>query len=253
MALYCFEKKGKSRILAWKWSRTRGLKEAKDRIGDITKEVEILLKNKKKIKILEVGCGYGRAIIELKKLFGEKVETFGINAEPPWNLKLIKKYALNQKLGSKGEVENLLPRLYILDAGKKMPFKNDYFDLIFSQATIQYIEDKAFFLQEAHRILAKCGLFVCDIQDEERKYPPEYQHRWEIWNGEKKILISNILKNYENIRIAKAKFRQDGYVIMKKSKNFKLSLKLVYSFDLNKINDKWAGRKSIYILKKVAL
>ena len=45
-----------------------GVKGAEGRIGDVVKYVKGLLKKKDKIKVLEVGTGYGRALLELKQI-----------------------------------------------------------------------------------------------------------------------------------------------------------------------------------------
>ncbi len=38
------------------------------------KNKEIIINNKKKdkIKVLEIGCGYGKLLLELKKIFGKR-------------------------------------------------------------------------------------------------------------------------------------------------------------------------------------
>ena len=81
-----------------------GKKGAEGRVGDVVKYIKQLLKKKKQIKVLEVGTGYGRALLELKKIFGEKIETHGINLEPEWNQNLVRKYALQEKIFDKKEI-----------------------------------------------------------------------------------------------------------------------------------------------------
>jgi len=235
----------------WNLGRSRGLEKAKLIIGDLKKEVALLLKNKKKIRILEVGCGYGRVLLELKKIFGNRIETYGTNKEPAWNIELIKKFGIAEKIFSKGDIKSKLPKFVIADADKGLPYPSNYFDLVFSQRVIQYISDKAKYLEELNRIVKKDGLIFTDIQDGSKKDKPiELQHRWEIWNKDKRVSIYQLLSKKKNIHLYKEKGNpQDKYIKMKKDPNFKMNIKLISKIDLHGINPDWWGTKSIYILK----
>lgn len=79
MATYNFKKVNGKKVIEWNRGRRRGIKEASERIGDYVKDIQNLINKKGKIKILEVGAGYGRSLLELKKEFGEKIEIHGIN------------------------------------------------------------------------------------------------------------------------------------------------------------------------------
>jgi len=233
MAKYLIEKiKGKKKRV-WSSGRNRGLNELSQRIGNILPPIDNLLK--------------------IKKKYGEKIQTYGINYEKDWNLDLIKKFGMHQKLFSKENIESHLPQLSIADAGIKIPYKNKYFDFIFSQATTQYIADKAHFLEEVNRVLTKQGIAIIEMQNS--KSPPGYENIFEIWKSkeknEKPILFKDFIKGYDNIKINKSS-QSSGWsiVILKKSKTFKLGLRLVYSIDLHKINSEWWGTKSVYVLKK---
>ncbi len=250
MAIYNFKKVGSKRVVVWNRGRLRGLKEANERIGDLPKEVNRLLCTKKRIKVLEVGCGYGRILLELKKIFGDKIETHGINLEPRWNKNLVKRFALANKIFTKKEVNKNLPKIHILDAGKKLPFKRDSFDLIFAQATVQYINDKALFLEEVNRLLTKKGISFIELQEFKRKHPQEYKNLFEVWDDCKLINSISYLRKFKNIKIKKMRLRDWHVLIIRKGKKFKLNLKLNRAFDLNKICKKWWGSKAIYVLGK---
>ena len=256
MALYNFEKRGRKKVLVWNKGRKRGVKEAEGRIGGILKEVNVLLKKKDKIRILEIGCGYGRALLELRKFFGDRVEVHGINFERRWNLRLIKKFGVSQKIFVIKGIEKNLPKLYILDAGQKMKFPSNYFDFIFSQATGQYIADKALFLEEINRLLKKDGIAKIDVQHRKPifpghpEHPDEYKNLFEIWDNGKRLDFINYIKKFKNIQVRKARDSPFSYLVIKKSKNFKLNLKLVVHFDLNKIHKEWWGEKAVFVLKR---
>jgi len=233
----------------WKKGRSLGLEGALGRIGDLTNYVKQILKRKSKIKILEIGCGYGRALLELKNIFGNKVEIVGTNLEKEYNFALTKRYALSQGLflGNKN-----LPKIYTLDAGKKLPFKNESFDFIFCQATMQYIPNKILFIQEANRILTKQGMAVLELQEFREDHPREYQDLIEIWNNGIKINTLPYLKKFKNVQIKKSKERCWHYILIKKSQNFNLNLKLAQVINLEDIcpSPIFWGKKSIYVLKK---
>lgn len=52
----------------------------------LEKEVENILKRKKTARLLDIGCGEGGAFFELKKKFGEKIHTIGIDLLDAENL-----------------------------------------------------------------------------------------------------------------------------------------------------------------------
>jgi ubiquinone/menaquinone biosynthesis C-methylase UbiE len=243
---YWIKKKGKKGEIIWRKGRAQGLEGAKGRIGDISEEIKEILRKKKHIKVLEIGAGFGRALLELKQIFGDKIEVFGTNYEKEWNQKLTQEYALNQKFSKK-----YIPKIYIkIDAGKKLPFKNNSFDFVFCQATMQYILDRAFFIEEVNRILTKEGIGILELQEYRSDHPKEYENLIEIWDNGKKIDFLEYLKKFKNIQIKKSKGRGWHYLIMKKTKNLKLRLKLVHFIDLEKdIYSGWWGKKVIYIKK----
>ena len=236
----------KNNKIIWRKGRAQGLEGAKGRIGDVPKQIKEILNNKKKIKILEVGAGFGRTLLELKKLFGDKIEVFGTNFEKEFNQKLTREYAIDQGFSDK-EIPKIYPNF---DAGKKFPFKNNSFDFVFCQATMQYISDRALFIKEVNRILTKDGIAVLELQEYRKDHPKEYENLIEIWDNGKRIDFLKYLRKFKNMQIKKSKGRDWHYLVMKKTKNLNLGLKLVQVIDLeNDIYSGWWGKKVIYIKK----
>jgi len=239
---YIFREVKKGKII-WGKGRSQGLKGAKGRIGDIRKYCKDLLKNKPKINVLEIGTGFGRALLELKKIFGDKIGIYGTNYEREFNKRLVKEYAKDNGFSIK---EKDMPKIYILDAGKKLPFKKEGFDFIFCQATMQYIIDRALFIEEVNRILTKQGRAVLELQEFRDDHPKEHKEMIEIWKSKKKINFLKYLKNFKNIKIKKSQGRDWHYIIMKKAKGFDLKLKLVKSISLENKTKKLWGEKVIF-------
>tara|TARA_Y100000034_G_scaffold88706_1_gene106480 strand:+ start:325 stop:1089 length:765 start_codon:yes stop_codon:yes gene_type:complete len=236
----------KDNKIIWRKGRAQGLDGAKGRIGNISKQIKELLMKNKKIKILEIGAGFGRALLELKKIFGDKVEVFGTNFEKEFNQKLTKEYAIDQGFSIK-EIPKIYPNF---DAGKKLPFKKNSFDFIFCQATMQYISDRALFIEEVNRILTKEGKAVLELQEYRKEHPKEYENLIEIWHNGKKISVLQYLRKFKNIQIKKSKGRDWHYLVMNKTKNLKLGLKFVQVIELeNDIYSDWWGKKVIYVKK----
>ena len=253
MTIYNFKKVEGKKVIEWNKGRRRGIKEASERIGNYVKDIQHLISKKGKIKVLEVGAGYGRSLLELKKEFGENIEASGINLEPRWNLKLVKRFGLHHKIFSKEEIEKNLPKLYILDAGKKLPFKSESFDFIYSVSSIQYIHDKALFLEEMNRILKKDGIArLHDAFKKKENYPVELMNLFDIWMNGKRIEVKDYIlnvKKFKNIQFNKTKENPMGYLLMKKGENFKLDLKYISSFDLHGLGENLWGSKVIYKAK----
>jgi ubiquinone/menaquinone biosynthesis C-methylase UbiE len=242
---YWIKKKGKKGEIIWRKGRAQGLEGAKGRIGNISEQIKELLKKKKKIKILEVGTGFGRALLELKQIYGERIEVTGTNYEKEWNQKLTNEYSLDQGF-QKREIPKVITNV---DAGKKLPFKKDAFDFIFCQATMQYILDRSLFIEEVNRLLTKEGLAVLELQEIRKDHPPEYYNLFEIWNDTKQINVLSYLKKFKNIKIKKSRGRYWHYLIMKKVKKLDLKLKLNAVIDVEAISEKFWGSKLVYMLK----
>jgi|TARA_B100002003_G_C14102527_1_gene530259 ubiquinone/menaquinone biosynthesis C-methylase UbiE len=250
MATYNFKKVNGKQIIEWNRGRLRGLSEAKERLGDLVKECNKILKTKKKIKVLEIGCGYAKILIELKKVFGNKIETHGINLEERWRIELVKKFTLSNKLCSNKEFKDLAPKIHIADVGIKIPLKSNSFDLIFSQASFQYVHDKAKALEEINRLLTKEGKAIIELQELKSTPLIGYRELFDVFDKDKRLDTIKYLRKFKNINARKSKSNQNWHVLtIKNTGKLDLKLKLITSFDINEINKKWWGTKAIYILE----
>lgn len=133
---------------------------------------EVYEKNRlagEKTRVMEVGTGNGRVLMQLKKKFPD-VEFYGINKEKTHTFYRRESYiltALKFNIMSKQEVENIdLPYVIFedLDFGGTLPYDQNKFDIIFSQETISYIKYKFELFNEILRVLRPDGqAFITDL------------------------------------------------------------------------------------------
>lgn len=133
---------------------------------------EIYEKNRlagRKTRVMEIGAGNGRVIMELKKLFPE-VELYGINKEKTHTFYRRESYiltALKFEIFNKFDMEQIdLPYIVFqdLDFGARIPYEQNKFDVIFSQSTVSHIKYKFELFNEVMRVLRPGGIsFHTDI------------------------------------------------------------------------------------------
>lgn len=161
--------------LQYNEERSHSLSDFNEKISPynlITVIEEIYDKNKlagKKTRIMEIGTGNGRVLMELKKQFPE-IEYYGINKEKTHTFYRRESFfhtALKFDIFHKNEIENMIPPYLIfldLDFGARIPYEDEKFDLIFSQGTMDFIKYKFEVFNEILRILKRDGLsFHSDI------------------------------------------------------------------------------------------
>ena len=102
-----------------------------------------LIPKGKNIKILDIGCHdgvYTRRIIEAS------------GSKNVWGLEIMPE---NAKLAKENGV-----KVVIGDIEKKFPFKDNEFDVIFSNQVIEHVKDCDFFMKEVYRILKPGGVTI---------------------------------------------------------------------------------------------
>jgi SAM-dependent methyltransferase len=224
--------------------RSRGIDIFTDRCGDITKDIKKLLKNKEKIKVLELGPGYGKVLLELKQIFGDKIETYGITHQKEWSEKKIKKFALANKMFSKADVDNNIPQIYFQDLNYNLKLPSNKFDIIFSQSSFQHVSSKALALEETHRLLTKDGIARIHLQPgNDEHIRTKLGPLFDIWDGKGgRMYFHKYAKRFKNITPLRKGFK------ITKTKNFDLKLKKLRSLHIKKLDDSKTGVQTIYII-----
>jgi SAM-dependent methyltransferase len=122
-----------------------------------------------KTRIMEIGPGNGRVLMELKKLFPD-IEFYAINKEKTHTFYRRESFiltALKFEIFQKHEIEGLdLPYVLFedLDFGRRIPYDENKFDVVYSQDTVPHIKYKFELFNEIMRVLKHGGVsFHTDI------------------------------------------------------------------------------------------
>jgi SAM-dependent methyltransferase len=127
---------------------------------------EVMEKNRlggDKTRVMEIGTGNGRILMELKKLFPE-VEYYGTNREKTHSFFRRESFiltALKLELFNKQELQEMeLPYIVFEDPdfGNRLPYNAEKFDIIFSQDLMSQIKYKFELWNEVLRLLKPGGL-----------------------------------------------------------------------------------------------
>lgn len=124
-----------------------------------------------KTRVMEIGAGNGRVLMQLKKKFPE-VEFYGVNKEKTRTFYRRESFiltALKFEIFSKSEAEAMdLPYVVFedLDFGGKIPYDEAKFDVVFSQNTLTHIKYKFELFDEILRVLRPGGVSLhSDVTD----------------------------------------------------------------------------------------
>lgn len=107
-------------------------------------------KHKKKstghYRILDVGCGMGATVIDLKKMFGRGVEVIGVDV-----------VRLQVDLGNKKLKQHGVSATLQWYDGEHLPFEDQSFDAIYTSDVLGHVEDVDSWLRELNRVLKYDG------------------------------------------------------------------------------------------------
>lgn len=154
--------------LEYSEDRSHSLKEFNSKISPYKLEeivADIVEQNHlkgEKTRIMEIGSGNGRVLMELKRLF-PNVEFYGVNKEKTHTFYRRESFiltALKFNIFSEKEIQEIdLPYIIFedLDHGGKIPYEDGKFDLVFSQHTLPWIKYKFELFNEIMRILKPSG------------------------------------------------------------------------------------------------
>jgi SAM-dependent methyltransferase len=181
------------------WYR-RSLDQLTRRFGEglLEKFISERVADNKRMRILEIGFGDGRALLQLRKEFpNPAIELHGINVAPDDQMNSQKDFiTMCQEMAicSVSEATSLgLPVPHFYDAGEGLHFGDEEVDLIISQVAFHYVVDKARLVEEIWRVLSPGGLALVHVDSFNKGMPdfmnpgpfkPKFTPRWTIYDPE---------------------------------------------------------------------
>jgi SAM-dependent methyltransferase len=227
--------------------RGRGLVKLEKRVGPVCREIEgRLIDATRKVRLLEMGCGYGVALMELRRRFGDRIELTGTNKEKlHGDVDAMLTAALLCNVIDAADVQCVtLPAIIYCDVANGLPFDDCSFDVVVSQMCIQYVDDKVLFLREAARVLGENGIAMIHTPLNPPEIPAPYASLLEIWEQGTPLTFRDYLagcKGHAGVQL--------GYhscVHLSHCRDFGIDLELVYAIRLSRIFSTWDGVKSVY-------
>ncbi len=234
--------------------RMRTLTEINDIFRAATKvesAISELSATKNKLEVLEVGFGYGVAMMELAWRFREEEITFhGVDVTKHIEKREdLRNIAREFKIIPESELAGFeLPHPYFYDA-TQLHFEDESLDFIYSAVTIRFIRHKAQFLEEVCRVLRPGGRAMLHISESNWDYPyslaaddrilTPYTNRFVLRYGNELIPFPIYVKLFEGDHF-RFHFTTDSRCILLLSKwtSGRLSLQLDYNEELS-----MSGRK----------
>ena len=157
--VYCMKKARKFEYDYWDGKRKFGYGGYRYIPGRWTSVAKNMIKKYKlsnKSRVLDVGCGKGYILFEMKKIL-PNLKVYGFDVS---------------KHGVKNSKPEVKKNLFIRDARKKFPFKNNHFDLVISLACLHNLKvhelEKS--IKEIQRVGKKSYIMVEGYRNEEELF-----------------------------------------------------------------------------------
>ena len=225
--------------------RARGLQDLERLVGGVDEPIRAALGRRGRARVLELGCGYGTALLEIGQRFGDAVELHG------WNLRredgdeeTLRRNARERGLGG-DPAGSRLPALHFGDIAAGLHFPDDTFDLVYSQVAWLYFGRKIAVLREVMRVLAPEGVARIDLDEERPNLPPEYRRLIEIWRSGRLVPFGEYARTFG----ATLTPATEGEYLQFGKRTGPLpreDLELVLQIELERICPDWDGVKCVY-------
>jgi SAM-dependent methyltransferase len=221
--------------------RARGIDELERRVGDVRGEIDARLARQDVVRVLELGCGYGTALLELRTRYGARVELHGVNRQyRDGNLEILRRNAAER--GIEGG-DSPWPTIAYADVANGLPFADDSFDLVVSQVAWLYFGNKIGVMREVMRVLLDGGLAKIDADELRTGLPVEYARLVEIWEDGVLVPFGDYLRRFG---IGWAAAPEGEYLRFARSSGFGADLVPVVEIDLSTLHAHWDGVKCVY-------
>ncbi|MBI5881459.1 methyltransferase domain-containing protein [archaeon] len=249
-------------------AKDHSLEEVCRRLGPIDPVIARIIQEKGVANVLEIGCGYGVAMHQLKVMFHEKMMIGGVNLKPHHGDSAFGcAAALDDHLITDLDViylekHNMLPVYVHGDAGimlpmpdgcvdkagKKLSMPDDRLDFAYSICAVPFFNDKMHFLEELNRVLRDDGLARIDF----RTHDPELGEDGvflEILRSDGSLIpFEEFIKAYGSLKLTRSP-KGFQYLEMRKAEKLDFGLELAGATDLSESNPKLWGVRSTYRVK----
>lgn len=225
--------------------RARGHAELIDRVGGIFAEIDERLAGRERVRVLELGCGYGTVLLELNHRYGPRIDVHGINREHrDGNVDIFRRNGLERGLIPPEEATTYpMPTIAYVDVAEGLPFDDGSFDVVFSQVAWRYFASKVGVLREVSRVLRDDGLAKIDAEELRPDLPPEYRRLVEIWDEDRLVPFGDYAARFGMAFAASA---EGEYLRFGKAPDFGKDLEQVFQIDLAELHRGWNGVKCVY-------
>jgi SAM-dependent methyltransferase len=226
--------------------RGRGLVDLHERVGDVCAEIDARLRRQDTVRVLELGCGYAIALLDVVARYGARVETYGQNLRREEGQdEILRREAKAREVEIDGGAT--LPSLLHGDVAHGVPLADATVDVVVSQVAWRYFHNKIGVLREVIRVLRPDGVGMIDADEFDAKLPPEYGRLVEIWDARGLVAFERYAARFGMSFVPTARGRALRLV---KNPSFGEDLVARMEIDANAIDARWDGIKCIYALRE---
>jgi hypothetical protein len=224
--------------------RGRGLEEMSARVGNVKRLVQDLITRYGQVSILEVGFGYGRALLELELLFNGSVSLHGLNRRPEeGNRASLGKLNSYLRLNLADEQIDRFSLSYG-DIGSSGTLRGQKFHLVISQMCLVHVIRKLEALEEIHNSIFPGGAARMDLDVLGRH--GDAPILLDIRRGRTPIDIQSFLESGAAIRVRSATI--GSYLEIVPSGTIP-SAAFLGARNLAEVNPHWYGIQSRYLMR----
>jgi len=224
--------------------RARSLEDVTNTIGDISTEISQLIDKNGFATVLEIGCGFGRVLMQLQSMFGDRLHLTGLNRSPEEG-DLSTALRVSEWFGMPISSLSPLPDYKFADASKRLPFGDSTFDLVYSNMTLCHVARKSAFIEEVYRVLKLGATAAIDSKFELPQLPAEVRLTFEVIANDRSFSFWEYFS--DNIELQMMRAKKGRFLkIVRTSDCLSLGLQLEKSVLLSELRSDWYGCKSIF-------
>jgi SAM-dependent methyltransferase len=254
------------------FSRSRSLADYDAKFGEavILRAIAGRRSGTSEVCLLEIGCGEGRVLMELRKAF-PSIELHGINRNP-WpamqGSASLLHTAMHYGIFAPGELSSIVvPAVHFYDA-EALRFPAGYFDIVISQVSVPYVPRKERLLEEVWRTLKPGGTAFLHI-DSTRTGNPDYLSgdtpTFVLYRDGERVPAAHFFERLRSkgfdLQYQKQPFRDGDHelrrflLVMRKNLDAPLQLDLAFdrqsSFDVTRLHETPQDWKSLWGYRSV--